>query len=968
MAETTKKLNGPPGGGRRATRYLEGGLTLVIAAAVVAFYIWTVRSNGGDFSFHGKKKDYYNLLADGFLDGHLWMKVKGLPAAGATVSNQLPPGAPFLLDASFYHGNYYLYFGITPAVTVFLPYALLTGQSVPPAYVAVLFAALGFALSLAWLQVIRQEFYPRAATGIWLVLVGALGLCNAAPAALRRPLFYEVAIMSGYAWGSACLLFATLAVLRRERAGRWLVAAGLSAGLAVGSRANLLPGALVTLSLAVAWILWHERQGTPGAPWCRAARLVMAGGLPIACCLVALFWYNQARFGSLFEFGQRYQLGSNPTGFRSSPEFFWHNLKIYYLTPPDAGWYFPFFAPGTEGVPPTGYWGVEQAHGQFFHLPFILALLAAGAARIWRRRTSPAGLGVVVMITTVWFAVNFAIVASFGVRTNRYMLDFHPALLALTGLMILAGAQAAGVWWRWLTRGGAAWLGMICAYNVFISFQVHAFFLENNPSAYAALGRFCDRLVWPLQRASGSIPGPIELEVTFPDGHPGRLQPMVVAGTTGFTDAVLVECTRPGFARLVFDHENYGRTYGGEFALEPGRSRRLSVYLGTLLPPAWHPWWGTLDEVRAQRLRNRVRVALDDRDLLALDAPCFEASPNQVRLGRRERPLPGEDNFSGRVQLAKVLGPDLAWFGQLAGQCGPVRLRVVFPRDRYGVTEPLLVFQHGDELDAFLVAYLDESTIQLSFQHVRGLFVKSKPIRVDYARSHEFEVSLEALRYRSRVSAAPHQTLRVLLDGRTVLFGTVNWHDVAPFQIYTACSPMPISACRRLFGGQVMEVSRRMRVDHGHEVPFKDLPGPLCLQLRLPLRRTGMAEPLVTTGITGRGDGLYVRYISETAVVVGFDHWGIGSVESAPISVDYDAEQTFWVSFGALLPIGHPEAGRARVKLNGTVVLNQPFAFNVTAPGQIVIGENPIGLSTSQATFTGDVFSVEAGVQDGSPR
>jgi hypothetical protein len=939
----------------------------MIAVAVVVFYLWTVRSNGGDFSFSGKKQDYYNLLADGFLDGHLCMKVGGLPAA-ATVSNQLPPGVPFLLDASYYRGNYYLYFGVTPVVTVFLPYAWLTGQSLPEAYVAVLFAAMGFGLSLAWLRVIRQGFFRGASTGIWLVLVAALGLCSVAPAALRRPLFYEVAIMSGYAWGSACLLFATLAVLQRERAGRWLVAAGLSAGLAVGSRANLLPGTLVILLLAGAWILWHDREGMRDAPWRRAARLAMAVGLPVAGCLAALLWYNQARFGSVFEFGHRYQLGSNPTGFRYSPAFFWHNLKIYYLTPPDLGWYFPFFSPGPEGPPPAGYWGVEQAHGQFFHLPLIIALLAVGAVSMWRRRALPAGLGVLVMMTAAWFTVNFVIVASFGVRTNRYMLDFHPALLALTGTMLLAGAQAAAAGWRWLARGGAAWLGMICVYNVFISLQAHTFFQENNPAAYAALGRICDRLVWPLQRVSGSKPGPIELDVTFPDGHPGRFEPLVVAGTADAVDKVLVEYTRPGFARLVFDHANYGRANGEEFALEPGRIRQLSVHLGTLLPPAWHSWWGSLDEARAQRLRNRVRVALDGHDLLALDAPCFEASPNQVWLGRQERSLPGEDDFSGRVKLTRVLSPDLAWLDQLAGQCGPVRLRVEFPRDRFGDTEPLLVFQFGSQYDAFLVTYLDESTIQLSFQHVRGLIVQSEPIHADYIRSHELEVSLEALRCRPRTSAAPHQTLRVLLDGRTTLFSTINWHDVAPFQIYTACAPMPISACRRLFGGQVLEVSRRTRADYGHDEPFKELPGSLCLHLRLPLRRTGIAEPLVTTGVTGRGDGLYVRYVSETAVVVGFDHWGIGKIESVPVPIDYDAEQTIWISFGGLLPAGHPKAGQVLVKLNGTVVLDQPYGFNVTAPGQIVIGENPIGLSTSEAIFTGDIFAVEAGGQDGSQR
>jgi len=108
-------------------------------------------------------------------------------------------------------------------------------------------------VSLAWLRMIRGTFSSKR--------VGESGsswsphwLCSVAPAALRRPLFYEVAIMSGYAWGSACLLFATLAVLRREQAGRWLTAASLSAGWRsfAGESAARDAGDPATV---VAWIL-----------------------------------------------------------------------------------------------------------------------------------------------------------------------------------------------------------------------------------------------------------------------------------------------------------------------------------------------------------------------------------------------------------------------------------------------------------------------------------------------------------------------------------------------------------------------------------------------------------------------------------------------------------------------------------------------------------------------------------------
>src|SRR5208283_253356 len=35
-------------------------------------------------------------------------------------------------------------------------------------------------------------------------------------------------------------------------------------------------------------------------------------------------------------------------------------------------------------------------------------------------------------------------------------------------------------------------------------------------------------------------------------------------------------------------------------------------------------------------------------------------------------------------------------------------------------------------------------------------------------------------------------------------------------------------------------------------------------------------EPLATTGKTGDGDFLYVRYLSATTVVFGYDRWGTG--------------------------------------------------------------------------------------------
>src|SRR6185312_9846270 len=152
------------------------------------------------FGFSDEPNQYYNQLAAGFRSGHLYMAAPVDSRLLALPENRRPGNAPYLLDASLYHGHYYLYFGVVPAVLVFWPYAALTGHYLSEGVVAWLFASLGFAFACAWWLDLRRRLFPALA-GRWAVLgVLALGFCTAAASTLRRPMFYEVAIASGYAF------------------------------------------------------------------------------------------------------------------------------------------------------------------------------------------------------------------------------------------------------------------------------------------------------------------------------------------------------------------------------------------------------------------------------------------------------------------------------------------------------------------------------------------------------------------------------------------------------------------------------------------------------------------------------------------------------------------------------------------------------------------------------------------------
>ena len=932
----------------KSARILLWVATAVVVAGVSWFYYWTAASDyPGTPILGGARADYYNLLVHGFLDGHLAMKATPDPALG--VKNAQPKSV--LLDASFYRGRYYLYFGVTPALTLFLPWTVLTHNDLPEWAAGGFLAAAALLALVAWLGVLRRELFPRTAGGIWLAAVAALGLGCGLPVVLRRSLFYEVAIVSGLLWTAAGLLCLTLAGIRPGRSRRWLALASAAAGLAAGSRPTLIPGALAALTLMAGWCWWRG-DGRPGGAGRRTLAIGAATFVPVGACLAGLAWYNWARFGNPFEFGLNYQVGSHGDGFPFTWASFRANLRLYYFTPPDVGWYFPFFAPGPK---PLGSY-FEQVHGQFYCLPLFALAGVTGAWGFWRRRL-PGHLVAVVAAAAAWAGASLVIDAMAPVHSNRYQLDFHPVLLVLALLAVFACAAEGRT--RWVARVSAAWLGVIAIYSVSISFQVHDFFLGSNPHAYAAIARVCDRLVWPVHRLTRPALSGVELAVAFRGARPGTLEPLVVAGAGTDVDAIVVRHTGPGRAQLLFDHQGFGTFAGPEFDLEPGREHRLDLRLGTICPPPWHPWYDGQPPGSA-RQRTRVAAWLDGRVMFDRDTPTFQASSSQLVLGRRGQLLYGEERFSGSVRLVGPLAPDAVWMDRLVQASGPVRLRVRLPRDRFGATDPLLLTGQQGRADLVAVHYLREGWIQLLVEHEGAGTRRSLPLAVDYDQPHDFVIETGSLR--PAVALPVDTALRgayVELDGRAVLHDSFRTHPAGPYEVYVACTPWAFGASQRLFGGEILAVVRGGSGDAAAQAVAALAAGrPLDLTVIFPRDAPDVSEPLLTTGIAGKGDGIYMHYFGGEAVSFGFDHWGAGGPHSPPVPVDFAMKHHVILSWGALRPPGEPARNRLRVVLDGRVVLDAPVEYYPARPSQVALARNPIGMSTSRRDFTGDILAV----------
>ncbi len=1091
-------------------------LVAIVGLAAAAFYFWTSTSNAPLPCAPGPQSDYYNLLVRGLRSGHLYMDATPDPALIAMAPEKRPGAAPYLLDASLYAGHYYLYFGVTPAVTVFLPYALLTGRELPVELAVAAQATLGCWLGLALLLLMRGEFFPRASRLSLAVAALAFAFATAAPMALRKSEVYEAAVTAGFLWGMALLYFSTLAILFERRRTLWLACASLSAGLAVGSRPNLLAGA-GALGVALAWLWWREGHGKPLA---LRVRWVVAAVLPSAVCGAGLALYNYARFGDPLEFGHRFQVGSIADNYVSA-RYFLHNLTVYYLTPPSAGWFFPFFSPGPEGVRPAGYIGIEYINGEWWFLPWLVALPVLGAI-FWQRLRRVESLVAVVGVLAFWFVANFALVACVSARANRYLLDFHPALVLLAGVALLAWSGRRGAW-RVAFGGGALALLAAIVVNVMTSFQVHEFFRLDNPATYAAIERVANRLVWPLHRLTSPPFGALAMEVTFPNVPAGQREPLLSTGAPLLTNTITVVTLGPGRARLEFDHEGEGGASGPEFAFVPGRAHEMKIWLGSLVPPAGHPWFEGTDAVDVQRQKQNVIVQLDGQTIFFAGAIPHEASPGQILVGERRVDYTSQPAyFTGRLENVRRRVESMPVPGLAAPEEPFVyNLKVLLPRDRFGVAEPLLSTGVRSRGDVLLVEYSNPTTVRFGHDQIGGGIEWSGPVSVDYAAPQDLTIAFETDGAFDPLIPVDGSGLRpiIRLGSRDVLRGKNAHHAFVGAQVVAGCNTVCASSCRLYFGGTILawdfngdgvrrdaigadgwtgtraefslarelsasssepllaycnaagargvlavrsagagevqlgwieagmttwsgkipaafaapvqlevrwhEVSKARRSPSGEISAEEFLRGRTCfywngvsvfqprleffdspvvatagwrsafgartdlagrfsgevgraaahtspplavransvsrsvrLAVRFPADRTGMCEPLLTTGRSGAADGVFIRYGAAGRVSFGFDHWGTGGPESAPIEVDFMQPHELELTLGdGIWERGG--AGPLRVRLDGRTVIEAQAKFHTAHPGEIVFGENSVGLSTSVPEFSGVLISLE---------
>jgi hypothetical protein len=597
-------------------------MPLVVAAALLlGFYLWTA-SAGLPLGFGASHDRQYNLLTRALLSGQLHIEVEPRPEL-FELTEPYRPGRNARYryhDASLYRGRYYLYFGVVPVVTAFIPWRLAGLGDLPEPAAASVFALLGFLFSALLLrQLLRAHLETPPRPALQLLAFLTLGLANVTPFILRSSHVYEVAIAAGYAFSAgAAWLFATagaggsLSLMR-------LALGGLFLGLAVGCRPNLVFLVPVLPLLALA-------RGRP-ASFRAAARPALAVLAPLVVCGFALGLYNFARFASWTEFGTRYQLvGVEPIA-QFEPRAVIPTLYYDFLAPPALRIDFPFVFPDHDWAwsLPDGYFLDSSTTGVFAHSPFLLILLALpwvvrGAAvrepNVLRRQL----LGLILAGLAVPLVTAFA----FASTAMRFQADFVHLLIVPALVLWFVLATRVGDRRRRLFQGVVAVVfGWSVGAAVAISITGVDPLRRSNPDLFAALERKAE----PLRRLAGLFARGarvvVPLRVAFPERAAAEVEPFLSWGRVEGFDVLWVRAVTPGVFSFSLDTQaardrsrvSQPRTPGVGFT--PGRFYDISVEI--------------------DRVARRVRMSVDGTNRVDLEGRLVPVASRYVWPGRGPR-------------------------------------------------------------------------------------------------------------------------------------------------------------------------------------------------------------------------------------------------------------------------------------------------------------------------------------------
>ena len=469
----------------------------LILAPLAAWSCWNIQHDLSTFTpmaYHQPNAyvydfNQYDHVAQALLHGSPWLDLGQAPGLAKAanpfdiaIRNALlaQDQQPIYWDYVYRGGHWYSYFGVLPVLLLFLPYRVITSLVHPGGYAlptssaaALLVAAATIMTALATIRLLARWFPRVNLAVVGMALITMLGGSGMVYLWCRRN-FYTIpfdasllAVMTGlWIWMGARRVQRQSADAS-EHSGRgstrmWTVEDGdrpwhlsgsqlflgsLSVAATLGCRPTFLSAGLLALPLfakeirAVINALFTRGNQPANLSRRRALSLLVCGLLPVLLVAAPLLWYNRWRFGSLLDFGNRYQMTVlDLTNYQPGTQGLLQIFGYYLLQPLTALPVFPYlqFSPA-----PMRVWHFTEPGlgGLLVTTPVLILALALLALPRVRKELQRRGWMPTLILSLALAVLVMAADSYLGGFSVRYTIDFA-WLICLVAVVVMATASS----------------------------------------------------------------------------------------------------------------------------------------------------------------------------------------------------------------------------------------------------------------------------------------------------------------------------------------------------------------------------------------------------------------------------------------------------------------------------------------------------------------------------------------------
>lgn len=332
-------------------------------------------------------------------------------------SSGLERGKDYLWDTAYYKGNQYIYFGILPALLVFLPFYIITKQYLKiSVFIFIISVCVLVLLKKIFLKIIDRYFKNIPFKNVFysLILLYCGSFILYANGSSR---FYEVAIISGLFFVLLGIFFIQKSIENIKNRFLNLFFGSLFLALSVACRPIDLLVSIIILpyifSLFISCLKNDKRS---------LFKLIISVTIPYIVIGIALMYYNYIRFDNPFEFGTSYQLTLNDMGKVSTGIFTVPTGLVTNLFGiPRFSFTFPFLETNTGNLTFYGYYYIETMFGGLF----LLAPICFSVFGIYKaNKTCSKELKVIIwtlLVVGILIAIISVVLAG---SIERYLIDY----------------------------------------------------------------------------------------------------------------------------------------------------------------------------------------------------------------------------------------------------------------------------------------------------------------------------------------------------------------------------------------------------------------------------------------------------------------------------------------------------------------------------------------------------------------